>query len=189
MVSPFSPLMILIEPAAATASGQTEMKADKPALKMRELSRFLSRAKSAVGLYGEVSVLLATDATIRGLNRNFRKKDKATDVLSFPIDEFPGEAPKQAGDLAISLETAKRQADEHGHTLQVEVKVLMLHGLLHLAGFDHETDKGQMARKENALRKELDLPVGLIQRSSKVARGVRAPARKRSSAEVRSRMR
>ena len=84
-----------------------------------------------------MSVLLATDATIRGLNREFRRKDKATDVLSFPVDEFPGEAPKQAGDLAISLETAKRQADEHSHTLQMEVKILMLHGLLHLAGFDH----------------------------------------------------
>lgn len=181
--------MILIEPAAATASSLIDLKTGKVALKMRELRGFFSRAKSAVGLQGEVSVMLATDATIRGLNRDFRKKDKATDVLSFPVDEFPGEAPKQAGDLAISLETAKRQADEHGHALQVEVKILMLHGLLHLAGFDHETDKGQMARKESALRKELDLPVGLIQRSGKATRGVRAPAGKRSSAEVRSRMR
>jgi len=134
---------------------------------MRELRDFLSQAKAAVGLDGEVSVLLAGDATIRTLNRNFRKQDKATDVLSFPVDEFHGDVPRQAGDLAISLDTAQKQAEEHGHSLQVEMKILMLHGLLHLAGYDHETDKGRMARKESELRKELDLPLGLIQRSKK----------------------
>ncbi|HYK35670.1 rRNA maturation RNase YbeY [Alloacidobacterium sp.] len=169
--------MILIEPTAA--SNQSELKAGKAALKMQELRAFLTKAKSAVGLRGEVSVLLATDATVRALNRNFRKKDKPTDVLSFPVDEFPGDAPKQAGDLAISIETAQKQADEHGHLLQIEVKILMLHGLLHLAGYDHETDKGQMAQKESALRKQLDLPVGLIQRSA-------PPARKNAAGKARS---
>src|ERR1700761_6945041 len=153
--------MILIEPDAA--SNHAAFMKYKAALKMRELRGFLSRAKSAAGLHGEVSVLLAGDATIRTLNRDYRKKDKATDVLSFPVGDFHGDAPKQAGDLAISLETAQRQAEEHGHSLQIEVKVLMLHGLLHLAGYDHETDRGQMARKETALRKEFDLPSGLIQ--------------------------
>jgi probable rRNA maturation factor len=176
--------MILIEPAAATALNQTELNQRKSALKIRELRGFLTEAKSAVGLEGEVSVLLATDATVRALNRDYRKKDKATDMLSFPVDDFPGDAPKQAGDLAISVETARKQAEEHGHSLQLEVKILMLHGLLHLAGLDHETDNGQMAKKESALRKELDLPVGLIQRSGK-ARAVRAPVKKRSSAEAR----
>ncbi len=173
--------MILIEPDAASASSQTEFKKRKAALKMRELRGFLSRAKSAVGLHGEVSVLLAGDEAIRKLNRDFRKKDRATDVLSFPIEEFHGDAPKQAGDLAISLETAQKQADEHGHALQVEVKILMLHGLLHLAGYDHETDKGQMARKESALRKGFDLPSGLIQRSKKggkTSAGEKARSRK-----------
>src|ERR1700744_5730144 len=104
--------MILIEPDAATAS-------TRAALKLRELRGFVSRAKSAVGLHGEVSAFLAKDATIRNLNREFRKKDKATDVLSFPVDgEHLHEAPRQAGDLAISLDTARQQAEEHGHNLQ-----------------------------------------------------------------------
>lgn len=114
--------------------------------------------------------MLTTDTMIRTLNRDFRKKDKATDVLSFPVDDIPGGTPKQSGDLAISLDTAQKQADEQGHTLLIEVKILMLHGLLHLAGYDHETDKGQMARKESALRKEFALPSGLIQRSSNAAK-------------------
>jgi probable rRNA maturation factor len=165
--------MILIEPDAATASNRTGLKERKAGLKMRELRGFLSRAKSAIGLRGEVSALLATDATIRKLNREYRKKDKVTDVLSFPVDqEHPGEGRKQAGDLAISLDTARKQADEHGHALQVEVKILLLHGLLHLAGYDHETDTGKMARKESALRKQFELPAGLIQRSSKRVRPV-----------------
>ena len=126
------------------------------------LSRFLRTAQTAVGLRGEVDVLLADDRTLRRLNREFRGKDKATDVLSFPVvgeiaDEF-------AGDLAISLDTAKRQAAAHGHTLRDEVRVLLLHGLLHLDGMDHETDGGEMAAKEAELRKRLRLPNGLIAR-------------------------
>ena len=128
------------------------------------LSRFLRTAQTAVGLRGEVDVLLADDRTLRRLNREFRGKDKATDVLSFPVvgeiaDEF-------AGDLAISLDTAKRQATAHGHTLRDEVRVLLLHGLLHLDGMDHETDGGEMAAKEAQLRKRLRLPNGLIARVS-----------------------
>jgi len=162
--------MILIEQAAATEEKRSESRKREAALKMRGLRDFLSQAQAAVGLRGEVSVLLASDRTLRTLNRNFRKKDKATDVLSFPVDDFHGDGTGQAGDLAISLDTAQRQADEHGHSLQIEVKILMLHGLLHLAGYDHETDDGQMARKESSLRKELDLPTGLIQRSRKIRR-------------------
>lgn len=161
--------MILIEPDAATLANQIELRAGGLALNVPELRTFLTKAKSVVGLRGEVSVLLATDATVRALNRDFRRKDKATDVLSFPVDGFPGERSKPVGDLAISIETAQSQADEHGHSLQVEVKILMLHGLLHLAGYDHETDNGQMEREESALRKRLDLPVGLIQRSTRGA--------------------
>ena len=94
------------------------------------LSRFLRVAQAAVGLRGEVDVLLAGDRTLRRLNRTFRGKDKATDVLSFPAPkEFGGD---HAGDLAISLDTAKKQAEEYGHTLRDEVRVLLLHGLLHL---------------------------------------------------------
>lgn len=130
-------------------------------LSKRELADFLAQARAAVGLKGHVTVLLTTDDTIRKLNREFRRKNKATDVLSFPV----AEPSRSAGDLAISLDTALGQAAEFGHPLRVEVKILMLHGLLHLAGLDHETDSGQMARRERALRKRFGLPPGLIQRS------------------------
>jgi len=125
----------------------------------RTLGLFLRHAQAAVCLCGQVSVLLTTDGKIRRLNRQFRGKDKTTDVLSFPALE--GEV---AGDLAISVPTARRQACEQGHTLSTEIKVLMLHGLLHLAGFDHERDKGEMARRERLLRGRLGLPQGLIER-------------------------
>lgn len=126
------------------------------------LSGFLRRAQAAVGLKGEVEVLLAGDRTLRRLNREFRGKNKATDVLSFPaMAEMAGVF---AGDLAISLDTAGRQAAEHGHSLRDEVRVLLLHGLLHLSGMDHEVDGGEMAEREGLLRKELRLPSGLIAR-------------------------
>jgi probable rRNA maturation factor len=125
------------------------------------LMRYLREAQSVVGLRGEVSVLLTTDVGIRGLNRRFRKKNKATDVLSFPVEDSGFGV---AGDLAISVETAARQAREQGHKLSVELRVLMLHGLLHLAGYDHESDEGEMARKERRLRAKLGLPQGLIER-------------------------
>jgi probable rRNA maturation factor len=137
------------------------------------LTRYLREAQAAVGLRGEVSVLLTTDGGIRGLNRRFRKKNKATDVLSFPVEAGFG----MAGDLAISVETAARQAAEQGHKLSVELRVLMLHGLLHLAGLDHETDDGAMARKERRLRAELGLPQGLIERAEgKHTSGAKAPS-------------
>jgi probable rRNA maturation factor len=127
----------------------------------RTLERFLREAQAAVRLRGAVTVLLTTDRGIRRLNRKFRGKDKATDVLSFPASEM---AEDEAGDLAISISTARRQAKACGHPFGVELRVLMLHGLLHLAGYDHETDEGQMARRERALRARLRLPLGLIER-------------------------
>jgi probable rRNA maturation factor len=125
------------------------------------LTRYLREAQTAVGLRGQVAVLLTTDAGIRSLNRRFRKQNKATDVLSFPVEDA---GTGQAGDLAISVDTAARQAREQGHALKVELRVLMLHGLLHLAGYDHETDDGKMAAKERRLRAKLGLPAGLIER-------------------------
>jgi probable rRNA maturation factor len=126
------------------------------------LTRFLRSAQGLVGVQGGVDVLLADDRALRRLNREFRGKDKATDVLSFPAaEEFAGQ---HAGDLAVSLETAERQAAEHGHSLRDEVRVLLLHGLLHLHGMDHETDKGEMAKREAELRVRLRLPSGLIAR-------------------------
>ena len=131
---------------------------------MRTLSRFLTQAQAAVRLKGRVSVLLTTDKTVRRLNREFRGIDKATDVLSFPAEAMVPSVERIAGDLAISVPTARRQSVVCGHSLGTELKVLMLHGLLHLAGYDHETDSGQMARRERALRAKLGLPQGLIER-------------------------
>jgi probable rRNA maturation factor len=110
-----------------------------------------------------VTVLLTTDRKIRQLNRDFRGKDKSTDVLSFPAEPGP---EKLAGDLAISIPTARKQAAAQGHTLALEIKILILHGLLHLAGYDHEADTGQMARREKTLRAKLSLPLGLIERAA-----------------------
>lgn len=149
------------------------------------LARFLLRAKKAVGLDGEVHVLLADDVTLRRLNRTFRRKDEPTDVLSFPAGPstvFFGEpeGPGLAGDLAISLETALRHANQFAHTLKQEVCILMLHGLLHLAGYDHEVDSGEMAARETQLRHELKLPVGLIARTAATPPAAAARRRQRA---------
>lgn len=125
----------------------------------------MNKARAAVGLAGSVDVLLTSDAVLKRLNQTFRGKNKATDVLSFPAAE---EAEGLAGDLAVSLDRAAVQAAEHGHSLRDEVRILLLHGLLHLAGEDHETDDGQMAAREAGLRRELKLPVGLIERAGGV---------------------
>jgi len=130
------------------------------------LETFVKQAQKAVGLRGTVSILLADDEELEHLNTAFRGKNKPTDVLSFPADEL---AVGHAGDIAISLETAARQATEFGHSLQNEVKILLLHGLLHLNGMDHETDEGEMAVRETKLRVKLKLPVTLIARSGKEA--------------------
>ena len=136
------------------------------ALSKPSLTRFLARARALVPFAAPVDVLLTTDAEIRRLNRTFRRKNKATDILSFPAEPVPGLPAEHqyGGDLAISLETAARQAEQCGHPLATEIRVLILHGLLHLAGFDHESDNGQMAERERALRTALRLPGGLIER-------------------------
>lgn len=140
-----------------------------PALSRPTLTRFLNRARTAIGLAGNVDVLLTSDAELKRLNRTFRGKNKPTDILSFPADPIPGlpSAHQHAGDLAISLDTAARQAAEHGHTLTDELRILLLHGLLHLNGLDHETDQGEMAARESELRNHLRLPNNLIARTEK----------------------
>ncbi len=125
------------------------------------LARFANKAQRVAGLAGEVNILLTGDSEIQRLNLQFRRKDKPTDVLSFPSG-----TPPEGGDIAISLQTARAQANEIGHDLLTEVKVLILHGMLHLAGHDHETDRGQMLKLECNLRTQLNLPAGLIERSA-----------------------
>jgi probable rRNA maturation factor len=132
------------------------------------LGRWLA-AVAPARAHGEVAVALVPDARVRQLNRRYRHKDAPTDVLS-----FPGSAPLQPrtgltelGDIVIATGVARRQARAAGHPYQTELRVLALHGLLHLLGFDHHAtaDKGRMARAEARLRRKGGLPAGLIERS------------------------
>jgi probable rRNA maturation factor len=139
-------------------------------IKTAGLQRFLRAAQRMVGISGEVNVLVTSSAQMRRLNRSFRGKDKPTDVLSFPA-AHNGKV-KLAGDIAISKEIARRNAKSLGHSLETELKVLLLHGLLHLGGHDHENDQGEMAAVEQRLRAKLKLPTGLIERSTRSATAV-----------------
>lgn len=138
------------------------------------LSRFATRVQRELGLEGEVNVGITSNREIQALNRRFRQKNKPTDVLS-----FPSATPGVAGDIAISLEIAADNSAELGHPLATEVKILILHGMLHLAGYDHEIDDGEMYRREVALRQKFKLPVGLIERSHRPA-AVRGESRGRA---------
>ncbi len=128
------------------------------------LDRFVARARRAAGLRAAVNVLVTSNAELKELNRRFRGKDQPTDVLSFPA--LPGLKPRYAGDIAISAEIATHNARVLGHTPAEEIKILALHGILHLRGYDHERDRGKMARREEKLRRELRLPIALIERTA-----------------------
>jgi probable rRNA maturation factor len=147
------------------------------------LARFANKAQRATGLRGEVNILLTGDAEMQRLNLQFRRKDKPTDVLSFPSAAGSAAIPDSAagGDIAISLAAARAQATALGHDLLTEVKVLILHGMLHLAGHDHESDRGEMLRLETKLRDELHLNAGLIERTLTCgATPTRKPTRKQT---------
>jgi len=138
-------------------------------LARRSLELFLRRAQEAVGFQGAgVTVCLVSDAEIARLNETFRKKKGPTDVLSFPAvmrrrparlrrNSKPVKASVDLGDIAISPATAQRYAKKNGRKLSSELQVLILHGVLHLLGYDHETDRGEMDRVERKLRKRLGL--------------------------------
>ena len=147
----------------------------------RALSLFATKAQHALRLPGEVNIYVTSSREMQDLNRRYRRKNKPTDVLS-----FPSRAPGVAGDIAISLEIAAANAAEIGHSLATEVKVLILHGLLHLAGYDHESDGGEMLARESALRQELKLPVGLIERTHAAATKAAELARKPKAAPKRT---
>ena len=108
---------------------------------------------------GAVTVAIVPDGRVRRLNRQYRRTDTATDVLSFASED-----PGYLGDIAIAAGVARRQARAAGHSLQTEFRVLALHGLLHLLGYDHERDDGRMARVEARLRRRGGLREGLIER-------------------------
>lgn len=116
---------------------------------------FAGKAAAAIDKNGSsATIAFVSDKTIRQLNRQFRNVDKATDVLSFPADDTD---KLNLGDIAISVDTAARQAKENGLTFDEEVAQLILHGLLHLSGYDHETDNGEMNRLELRLRRRLGI--------------------------------
>jgi probable rRNA maturation factor len=99
---------------------------------------------------------------MRELNKIYRNKDKATDVLSFPLEDMPG---MPLGSIVISIDTAKKVANELGHSIEGEIKLLFIHGLLHLLGYDHETDNGEMREKEKEIIEKFNLPKSLIIRN------------------------
>jgi probable rRNA maturation factor len=130
-----------------------------PGISVLSLSRFLSRAKVEARVSGEVNVLVTGSSEMRKLNRDFRGKDKTTDVLSFPSPSG------KSGDIAISWDIALENARKLGHSPSDELKILILHGTLHLAGHDHERDNGAMRNLEQRLRVKLRLPNSLIERT------------------------
>jgi probable rRNA maturation factor len=126
----------------------------------RALALFAGKAQRAIGLRGDVVIFITTSRQMRDMNRLYRKKNEPTDVLS-----FPSQNPKLIGDIAISAEIAARNGAQLGHSTETELRILILHGLLHLAGYDHEVDDGEMRAYESRLRQQFDLPTGLIERA------------------------
>jgi probable rRNA maturation factor len=129
-------------------------------LNRSHLERFARTLRDAVAKERAFTCLITGDGDLRRLNRDFLGKDYATDVLSFPAP--PSSAT--LGEMAISAARARAQGKAFGHSLENEIRILMLHGLLHLLGMDHETDRGQMRRAESRWRRRLALPASLIER-------------------------
>ncbi|MCS7314994.1 MAG: rRNA maturation RNase YbeY [Bryobacterales bacterium] len=137
-------------------------------LDRERVERIAERLRREVARGRPFLCLVTGDAELRRLNRRFLGKDRATDVLSFPAPPgWPGGEPGRPplGEIAISVDRAARQARRYGHSLEEEIGILMLHGLLHLRGMDHTCDGGLMARAEARWRKRLGLPASLTERS------------------------
>lgn len=128
------------------------------------LKAFARKLSQDVAAGRNFACRVTSDRELRQLNRSFLGHDYATDVLSFPSGDS-----HSIGDIAISIERAESQAGEFGHSLQDELCVLMLHGVLHLIGLDHERDRGEMARVERKWREQYQLPASLIARSRAAA--------------------
>ncbi len=111
----------------------------------------------------DIELILTTDEEIRKLNKLYRNIDKPTDVLSFPLENLPG---MPLGSIVISIDTAKEAAEKFEHSLNDEIKLLFIHALLHLLGYDHETDNGEMRQKEKEIIEKFNLPKSLIIRNN-----------------------
>ena len=134
-----------------------------PGLGRRELTAFVAAACRAARLRGMVTLMVTDNHELRALNLRFKGADRATDVLSFPAPVF---VRGFAGDIAISVEIAAKNARLLRHSVSDEIRILVLHGVLHLAGYDHDSDNGEMASRELLMRKRLSLPTGLIERNA-----------------------
>jgi probable rRNA maturation factor len=140
-----------------------------PGVPRRGLRAFLKRLETEVSGGRAFCCLIAGDAELRRLNRKFRGLDYPTDVLSFPSFRTASVSDRciaPCGEIAISYDAARRQSAEFGHSVDQEIQILMLHGLLHLLGMDHATDRGRMLSVERKWRIRLGLPAGLIERVS-----------------------
>jgi probable rRNA maturation factor len=132
-------------------------------VRRRDLRRFALNLQKELAKGLPFVCLVTSDADLRRWNLQFRGKDYPTDVLSFPSID----TGENVGEMAISYDRALEQSIEAGHHVDSEIRILMLHGVLHLIGMDHETDRGEMARAERRWRKRFQLPVGLIERVRK----------------------
>jgi probable rRNA maturation factor len=110
----------------------------------------------------DIELILTDNNEIQVLNKEYRQIDKPTDVLSFPLENIPG---MPLGSIVISIDKAKEGALNFGHSIDEEITLLFIHGLLHLLGYDHETDNGEMREKEAEIIKKFNLPESLIIRS------------------------
>jgi probable rRNA maturation factor len=141
-----------------------------PGVSRRDVHAFVKRLQRDVAGGSPFGCLISGDTELRRLNREFRKQDHATDVLSFPVGPALQPANRTEGrqhflgEIAISYETARQQASDYGHSVTQEIEILLLHGVLHLLGMDHESDHGRMSRIERQWRATLGLPPSLIER-------------------------
>jgi len=149
-------------PSIVISNGEVSILFRRPCkgVRRRALGEFLKAAAAGILPGLPVTCLITGDSESQALNLRFRGKDAPTDVLSFPFSEGAC-----GGELAISIDRAAEQAAGFGHAVEDELRILILHGLLHLAGMDHETDRGQMARAEERWRKRLKLPPALTERA------------------------
>jgi probable rRNA maturation factor len=148
------------EPPGATPAWWYRDRQRKVAIDPNAIVEFLATIDRTLTTGREFAVLVASDAAVREANKLFRGVKSSTDVLSFPDGE-----DGRLGDVLISAKRAAEQAREAGHSNEDEIKVLILHGVLHLLGWDHETDNGEMRAEERRLRRKLGLRSGLIERA------------------------
>src|SRR5690349_20386163 len=151
-----SPLRPRPERSAMKSDPLISFRRANAGINRKKLEAFAAALRERVARRRDFHCIVTGDAELRRLNKQFRGKDAPTDVLSFPSG-----TANPIGDLAISLACARRQAREYGHTIDDEIRILMLHGVLHLTGLDHETDSGEMARAESRWRRKLALPTTL----------------------------